>query len=213
MTITYIGNNRFQCLDLMLGIDQLMGNDVADFIYSDPPWGPAAIKNFATLNTKNTGQTSADTSLSSFLDNFFSVCNKFAKNKIVIEYGIKWRNDIIFYGTKHGFIHAGVTGSFYRSGLEKTSSDVHVFTKDGTGLITNEFAIKCSQLNGVKLVSMVFDEHCPKDAQIILDPCCGMGYTAQVCVDRNLTFIGNELNSKRLQKTINRFPVQLARNS
>ena len=74
----------------MLGIDQLMGNDVADFIYSDPPWGPAAIKNFATLNTKNTGQTSADTSLSNFLDNFFGVCNKFAKNKIVIEYGTKY---------------------------------------------------------------------------------------------------------------------------
>jgi predicted methyltransferase len=39
----------------------------------------------------------------------------------------------------------------------------------------------------------------------ILDPCCGMGYTAQIAIDNGMYFYGNELNAKRLQKTINRF--------
>ena len=33
---------------------------------------------------------------------------------------------------------------------------------------------------------------------------CGMGYTAQATVDRNMIFRGNELNKKRLDKTIKR---------
>ena len=37
-----------------------------------------------------------------------------------------------------------------------------------------------------------------------MDLCCGMGYTAQACIDNGLKFIGNELNEKRLGKTIGR---------
>jgi len=37
-----------------------------------------------------------------------------------------------------------------------------------------------------------------------MDLCCGMGYTAQACVDNGLSFVGNEFNMARLQKTINR---------
>jgi len=33
---------------------------------------------------------------------------------------------------------------------------------------------------------------------------CGMGYTAQATVDRGISFRGNELNKKRLDKTIAR---------
>ena len=39
---------------------------------------------------------------------------------------------------------------------------------------------------------------------IALDPCCGMGYTAQASIDFGLSFRGNELNEKRLGKTIAR---------
>jgi predicted methyltransferase len=39
---------------------------------------------------------------------------------------------------------------------------------------------------------------------IVLDPMCGMGYTAQAAIKYGLAFRGNELNSVRLQKTIDR---------
>ena len=44
----------------------------------------------------------------------------------------------------------------------------------------------------------------PEDAKIILDPMCGMGYTAQASINRNLSLRGNELNKTRLEKTIQR---------
>lgn len=32
-------------------------------------------------------------------------------------------------------------------------------------------------------------------------PCCGMGFSAQIACDNKMMFRGNELNSKRLEKT------------
>ena len=34
-----IKNHKVQNADIMQGIDNLMLNEKADFIYSDPPWG------------------------------------------------------------------------------------------------------------------------------------------------------------------------------
>ena len=34
-----IGSHKVQCQDIMLGLSSLMLNDIADFVYSDPPWG------------------------------------------------------------------------------------------------------------------------------------------------------------------------------
>jgi DNA modification methylase len=41
-----------------------------------------------------------------------------------------------------------------------------------------------------------------EEGAIVLDPCCGMGYTARAAVANKMRFRGNEFNSKRLQKTI-----------
>ena len=59
-------------------------------------------------------------------------------------------------------------------------------------------------LTGYKCVREIFKLLKPKDDGIGMDLCCGMGYTAQACIDNGLTFVGNELNKKRLGKTINR---------
>ena len=40
--------------------------------------------------------------------------------------------------------------------------------------------------------------------QTVLDPCCGMGYTAKFALENNLIFRGNEINGKRLQCTIDK---------
>ena len=52
------------------------------------------------------------------------------------------------------------------------------------------------------LVEYIFNYlNIPNDG-ICLDPMCGMGFTAQASINRGMSFYGNELNKKRLEKTI-----------
>ena len=84
--------------------------------------------------------------------------------------------------------------------------DIHILSKNPIDdyLTMDFFYNACLGLKGYKLVDKIFKIYCPIDAQIILDPMCGMGYTAQATVDRGISFRGNELNKKRLDKTIKR---------
>ena len=47
-----IKNHKVQNADIMQGIDNLMLNEKADFIYSDPPWGQGNLKYWQTMNVK-----------------------------------------------------------------------------------------------------------------------------------------------------------------
>jgi hypothetical protein len=57
-----------------------------------------------------------------------------------------------------------------------------------------------------KMTGAAVSRYCVKLAGvrdgIVFDPCCGMGYTARAAVAAGMRFRGNELNAKRLQKTI-----------
>jgi len=77
-------------------------------------------------------------------------------------------------------------------------------SKTGDVFIPSNFEAKCLELRGLPLVKYIFEALLSDDAQIVLDPMCGMGYTAQATVDRGICFYGNELNEKRLGKTVKR---------
>lgn len=201
--ITNIKNHKVQCQDIMLGIDNLMSDEKADFVYSDPPWGQGNLKYWQTINKRHTGKEPNSIDYSKFLPHYFELVHKYAKDVIVIEYGVGWRNDIIKVSSDAGFIHGGCCTSLY-SASKLLPLDVHVMSKSGNYKIDDEFADGCLKLRGLNLVKFVFTKMLPKDASIVLDPMCGMGYTAQATVDLGLSFRGNELNEKRLEKTIKR---------
>lgn len=202
--IKIIGNHKVQHGDITNGIDQLMLNEKADFIYTDPPWGQGNISYWQTINKKMTGQKRNEIEYSSFIDNFFSILDKFSYDRVIVEYGQKWHNDIIEMSNKHNFIHNGSCKSLYVSGNKKFPLDMHFLSKKSSVKITQDIKDDCYSLSGFKIVSKLFDHYCPTNAQIVLDPMCGMGYTAQATIDRNMSFRGNELNIKRLEKTITR---------
>ena len=58
-------------------------------------------------------------------------------------------------------------------------------------------------------MQFVFSQMLPTNADVVLDPMCGMGYTAQATAGMGLTFRGNELNATRLRKTIDRLQKSL----
>lgn len=199
--IQIIGKHRVKCGNIMDGIDDLMQGQMADFVYSDPPWGQGNLRYWQTMNHKMTGAAPIEISYTDFMARYFEIVAKYAKDVIVIEYGWLWRADVIAQAAANGFKHGGVAPSFYSA--RNLPLDIHLFSKSGKAQVTEKFR-NAADGKGFKVVSELFSVCCPDNAQIVLDPMCGMGYTAQAAKDRGLTFYGNELNEKRLEKTINR---------
>lgn len=201
--ITDIGRHRVQCADVMGGIDELMQGRQADFVYSDPPWGQGNLRYWQTINKRHTGREPNQINYAEFLPHYFDIVSKYVKDICVIEYGISWREDVIKVASEAGFKHMGVFTSMYQAS-KLLPLDVHVFSKSGALKIPPEFKSKCLELKGLALVRYIFSELLPSNAEMVLDPMCGMGYTAQSTIDQGLAFYGNELNEKRLAKTIKR---------
>ena len=190
----------------MNGIDSLMDGFQADFLYSDPPWGQGNLRYWQTINKRHTGREKSDIDYAEFLPFYFNMAYQHIKDLAVIEYGVGWRSDVISVCKESGFTHHGVYTSRYGSAAKLLPLDVHIVSKSGTFKMPDEdyFTKKCYELRGQHLVSFIFDYLLPEGAESVLDPMCGMGYTAQATVNKGLAFRGNELNEKRLDKTIAR---------
>lgn len=206
--ITEIGVHKVKCGDVMNGIDDLMLGEKADFIYSDPPWGQGNLRYWQTINKRHTGKEPSEINYAEFLPFFFGLVSKYARDLAVIEYGVGWRDDVIKVASDAGLQHLGVYTSLYKAS-KLLPLDVHVFSKSGVVTIPENFESKCLELRGVHLVKYIFDALMPKNSQIVLDPMCGMGYTAQAACDNGVRFFGNELNEKRLEKTKARLRKQM----
>lgn len=111
------------------------------------------------------------------------------------------RQDVIEAGLGAGFIRHGIIPLNYKSGKKLSPLDLHLLSAAGVSYPAGyeERVANTSGYNTLKaaippLVSAI-------GAKTILDPFCGMGYTAQAAVDFDLQFFGNELNPDRLAKT------------
>tara|TARA_R100001015_G_C4618000_1_gene174402 strand:- start:657 stop:1277 length:621 start_codon:yes stop_codon:yes gene_type:complete len=199
--IEQIKNHRVKHGNLMHGIEDLMQENKADFIYSDPPWGQGNLRYWQTMNLKMTGQEREDVEYSKFLSYFFDTIFLYAKDKCVIEYGCQWNDDIVKISEEVGFKHHGSTVCYYKSGSDLRPCDLHFLSKESNIILSDEFKNVCTKKQDLDLVEYIFNYlEIPKEG-ICLDPMCGMGFTAQASINRGMTFYGNELNLKRLEKT------------
>lgn len=208
--IKKIGKHAVQHSDIMnTDLKDLMGGMQADFMYSDPPWGQGNLRYWQTMNKKMTGAERNDPDYTDFLNHYFDLVAEFAKDRIVVEYGIQWADDVIKICESRGFKHQTTFKSIYAS--QNLPLDIHFFSKTGTMPIPDDTEAFCSVTKGYKLVSGLGSRLIPDNAELILDPCCGMGYSAQLAIDNGLAFRGNELNEARLQKTIARLEKDKAK--
>ena len=175
-------------------------------MYSDPPWGEGNIKYWASINKRHTGQEIEPASLPSFLGAVFGAARDFCDGYLLIEYGTRWRKEIIALGEQHGFDFHGQVDLRYRSGAKLLPLDLIMFARPGVNYPAG-YKRSVEGTHGYKTLQMAFHPlaEIVKKAgnlpSIALDPCCGMGYTAQAAIDTGLAFRGNELNAKRLEKT------------
>jgi hypothetical protein len=185
------------------GIDDLMNNERVQIVYSDPPWGLGNLRYWQTINKRMTGAEPREVNYENFIYKIFEISTRYSEKYYLLEYGIKWRKDIKDMAKQFNWIDNGTINLKYRSGSVFLDLDLHIFSKTNIQLPEN-YVQNCTNTYGLNTLKNAILP-LVKSGDKILDPCCGMGYTAQIAIDNNLYFYGNELNMKRLQKTINRF--------
>jgi DNA modification methylase len=197
--IEEIGRHRVRHGNLMEGIKGLIPGGKVDFIYSDPPWGDANLKYWQTMNAKMNGAERQDTGLTQFLEQLFNVIQSVSKPTTVvfIEYGQQWVDRIEQQADRIGLQIQAISTPVYGSPPRPLKlltmayeplnlpADYQTSIDESTGFNTLSAATAPFSLAG----------------KAILDPCCGLGYTARLAVQTGATFYGNELNRARLEKT------------
>ena len=197
MTISQIGPHRVRHGSVMDSLDELMGAEKADLIYSDPPWGQGNVKYWQTINKKMTGSEPVDIDFDEFLGRLFEVYRKYAKNLVLIEYGKRWHDQFLGLADRSGFKCLGEVEMVYDS--KNLPLDFFVLAKTPIALPKGYFEGIYHTKGMASLRASV--PSLLHSGNLVLDPCCGMGYTAQISVDNNAIFRGNELNEARLEKT------------
>lgn len=197
-----IGKHKVRYGDManLQEVDQFIGEDKADIFYSDPPWGN--MKYWNSLSDKqNKGEVVHGKVLNTteFISITLRHAIKHTEGWVVIEYGKRWSKDIVDIGISEGLFFCGIAETLY-SGRNLPMNVIFFHTKKRKTL--NLSAIRHTK--GLDTVNKIFKLIKDKGAKVGMDLCCGMGYTAQACINNNMKFIGNELNKARLDKTIKR---------
>ena len=199
--ITKIKDHVVKHGDVMKLGNELMQGEKAHIFYSDPPWGVGNLRYWQTMNNKMTGAERTDQDLDLFLNKIFTLAANYTKPNgiIFIEYGVKWESNILELAKQYGLKHLGTALPQYRSGSRLLPLHLHLFSKTAQNL-PNGYLETIKDTYGYTTLRNAVAPFV-KAGEIILDPCCGMGYSAQLCVDNQMRFRGNELNAKRLEKT------------
>ena len=196
-----IGQHRVRHGSVMDGLNSLFaGSPKAALFYSDPPWGQGNIKYWQTLNARmNPGAAKQEIDYPAFLMKIMELAVHFTTGPVFIEYGVKWKDDVIAYGARAGLQHVAVATPTYNQGLPL---HLHLFVTPGfpRPAIGPDYLNALGMTHGlmtVKTAVMPFI----RPGEILLDPCCGLGFSARAAMAYGMRFYGNELNEARLAVT------------
>jgi hypothetical protein len=174
-------------------VNEMLAGEKVYTLYSDPPWGDSYLKMFQTHTYKATGVRPPQINHTELCQRYADLVSKYVTDYVFIETSYKCADEMIEHIGKHTSSHI-VKDMTYGNGLKAV---LICFTIGNA--VMPEFDIRgLKQLPFVKTVL----NSIKKDNAIILDPCCGAGYTAKATLFHNMIFRGNELNPARLQKTI-----------
>ena len=194
-----IGRHRVRVGSLVDGIDELMCGDKATVFYCDPPWGNAMLKFFQTLRKKQTGVDKQPVDNDRFLAALGTSAKQYARGPVFVEYGLKWADQVIRAMVACGLLHIDTLDVWYGSGKSRRPMHLHVFT---AGAAFELSAGHRSAIQSTQAGPMVIESLRPYvvEGGIVVDPCCGFGYTAKAAVHHGMRFYGNELNDARLER-------------
>jgi hypothetical protein len=200
--MTEIGPHRVRCGSVMDDLDGLLRGERADLIYTDPPWGQGNVRYWQTINQRQTGAERQDIEFGAFLARVFDVLARYAAGPVFVEYGIRWRPEIESQTKRCSFRIELRCPSLYASGSNLLPLDFYVLSRQPLAIPAG-YADMVGRLKGKDLPIQATAPFATAGG-IILDPMCGMGYTAEAARRHGMRFRGNELNRHRLEKTIAR---------
>ena len=185
-----LGPHQLLCGDVAQGdVARLMGVERAAVVYSDPPWGEGNLRYWRTM--------AHDPALPRWEDFRGQWCAAVAcaitpDAAVFVEMGERWADD---FATNLAAVGIAVTHRWIVQYGHPTRPNVLLYA--GPALPTG---FDPSALSGPALpracVAAV-----ARPGAIVLDPCCGKGYTARAAVAAGMHFRGVELNALRLEVT------------
>lgn len=188
--------------NVMFGITDLMDGEKADIFYCDPPWGQGLVRKFYTMNKQMTGSEQEVPTNEEFLKQVFIMAKKHSNGVIIIEYGIKWYEQVKQMGTVLGLNWHGLGITRYKGNGKLMDMHIHVFSIPGIAIKDPKPLFKTiASTTGYATTLAVVDFYA-KAGGILLDPCCGLGLMARATLANGMVFRGAELNAKRLEKTL-----------
>jgi hypothetical protein len=179
-------------------VDQMLDGETVNVMYTDPPWGDGNLKYWATMNRKQTGAEFTPISY----DHLIACIDRLIKRVdgyVFIETGQRWRQKLITHFEDIGLFN--VTAFDLEYNHPNTIVNPCIF---GGTAPQYKFTHNVQwRRNDARAVTEIIGA-VARSGDVVLDPCCGMGFTAQACVNLGLSFRGNEFNAARLEKTIAR---------
>lgn len=176
----------------------------AKIYYSDPPWGEGNTKYWATMATKNTGQTIPSIGYEALINRIMGLIKTHVYGQVFIETGLRWEEDTIQRMKAIGLSNIETARLLYNGGGKKLENVIIFGSFDGSVGDLKRVA----GMTGQKVAELAVAPFAEPGA-ILFDGCCGMGYSAAAAIAHGMEFRGNELNAVRLEKTIARLEKAL----
>jgi len=192
-----IGNHRVTCGNIAdAQVDIMLAGEKVDVLYCDPPFGNMTY--WQTLAKRQTGAAPTQITHEQLYDRMVGLIRRYVFGWVFIETGIKFQG----YAT-HRLEEAGLKN--IRSHVLKYQSGSslleNIFLCGSTLANSPPFTFDPTPFRGAALPRNVVQQVAVKGG-ILLDPCCGMGYSARAAVANGMRFRGNEFNQHRLNSTI-----------
>jgi predicted RNA methylase len=191
--VTDIAEHRVVVGDVMLGaVIRCMDGARADVVYSDPPWGEGNLRYWRTHAGDATRPRWA-LFVAAWTASIAAVRAPGAP--VFVEMGLQWADEFAAALERVGIVVARRWTVQYRSGARLLPN---ALLYAGAPLRAD---FDPSSLNARELPRACVAE-VARPGGIVLDPCCGKGFTARAAVAAGMIFRGVELNPKRAEVTV-----------
>lgn len=189
-----IGSHRLLCGDITSGaITSIMGNELADVIYSDPPWGPGNQQYWHTMRERGAAPR---TSWSDFLAAFCVACatHRRPDAPVFVEMGPRWLDELDTAMRSVGLVKQRQWSILYGAKKKPHPNAVTLYGP-------TDIAIDLPDPPFGEPVTRAILGAVVTPGMVVLDPCTGLGMTARIAHTLGASFRGTEMNAVRLERT------------
>lgn len=189
-----VGLHKLTCAGIEdPAVERMLEGERVDILYCDPPWGNT--RYWATINKKMTGRYNEPISHEALLNRIFELADRFVSGHVFLETGKRWGDQVAELMGDHC---AGVSTfpMLYKAG-GRTLGSILVHGVNGPA---PPFTFDPTGRHGYQVVRDII-ANVATPGGIVLDPCCGTGFTALAAIEAGMAFRGNEVNAKRIATT------------